>query len=134
MPDPALTGWLLLAFGAYSLAASIGEGINPGQWKKMVEELNGGSALSFLAGLLIFSIGIAISLAHPLHLAAGIRALIVNLIGYGMIIEGLTFFAFPRSMSAFATRLLSAASPVWVIFSGIVGLVAIAAAIPLLPL
>ncbi|MBB3764710.1 hypothetical protein [Sphingomicrobium lutaoense] len=133
MPDLELTGWLLLAFGLYSLAASLGELRNPGQWKAMVEGLNDSYALSFLAGLVVFSLGFAIALAHPLDLSADPRAVIVSFIAYGMIIEGITFFAFPRSMSAFATRLLSAASPLWVIISALLGLIAIVAAFPLLP-
>lgn len=134
MPDLELTGWLLLAFGLYSLAASLGELRNPGQWKSMVEGLNDSYALSFLAGLVVFAIGFAIALAHPLDLSADPRSVIVSFIAYGMIIEGLTFFAFPQSMSAFSTRLLSAASPLWVIVSALLGLIAIVAAFPLLPL
>lgn len=131
MTDPQVTGWLLTVFGLYAIAAALGEHLRPGQWRKMINELNESAALSFLAGLLTLALGTAISLAHPLDLAAGWRAILVNVIGYGMVLEGLTFLAFPRSLSTLACKLMTAANPMWVVISGLLGLVFLFAGVPL---
>lgn len=129
--DDHITGWLLTVFGLYAIAAALGEHLRPGQWKKMIDELNESAALSFLAGLLVLSMGTAISLAHPLDVNAGWRALLVNVIGYGMVIEGLTFLAFPKSLSQLGAQLMTAANPLWVVISAVLGILFLFAGVPL---
>ena len=131
MTHPEVTGWLLTVFGLYALAAAIGEHLQPGQWRKMINELNDSAALSFLAGLLVLSMGTAISLAHPFDVEAGWRAMLVNVMGYGMVLEGLSFLAFPRSISTLACKLMTAANPMWVVASGLLGIVFLLAGAPL---
>ena len=132
MTDPQVTGWLLTVFGLYAIAAALGEHLQPGQWRKMINELNDSAALSFLAGLLVLSMGTAISLAHPFDYNAGWRATLVNIIGYGMVLEGLSFLAFPRSISTIACKLMTAANPMWVVISGLFGILFLVAGVPLI--
>ena len=131
MSEPEVTGWLLTVFGLYALAAALGEHLRPGEWKKMIKELNESSALSFLAGLLVLSMGTAISLAHPFDGSAGWRSTLVNIIGYGMIIEGLSFLAFPKSISQLGAQLMTAANPLWVVIAGALGVLFLLAGVPL---
>lgn len=131
MTNPEVTGWLLTVFGLYAIAASLGEHLRPGQWRKMINELNDSAALSFLAGLLVLAMGTAISLAHPFDASAGWRATLVNVVGYGMVLEGLSFLAFPRSISTIACKLMTAANPMWVVASGILGILFLLAGVPL---
>ena len=131
MIDPQVTGWLLTVFGLYAIAAALGEHLQPGQWRKMINELNDSAALSFLAGLLVLSMGTAISLAHPFDIDAGWRATLVNIVGYGMVLEGLSFLAFPRSISTLATKLMTAANPMWVVISALFGVVFLVSGLPL---
>ena len=132
MSEPEVTGWLLTVFGLYALAAALGEHLRPGEWKKMIRELNESSALSFLAGLLVLSMGTAISLAHPFDTDAGWRSTVVNIIGYGMVIEGLSFLAFPKSISQLGAQLMTAANPLWVVIAGVLGVLFLLAGVPLI--
>ncbi|WP_265569649.1 hypothetical protein [Sphingomicrobium nitratireducens] len=131
MSEPQLTGWLLVGFGLYSIAASIGELRHPGRWKAMIEELNAKPGFAFIVGLLVFSLGFALSLVHPLAPADGWRSVLVTLIAYGMVLEGLSFLAFPQSMSGLAARLMTAANPLWVVIAAILGLLFLVAGFPL---
>ena len=124
MNDPQVTGWLLTVFGLYAIAAALGEHLRPGEWKKMIRELNESSALSFLAGLLVLSLGTAISLAHPFDTGGSWRETLVNIIGYGMVIEGLSFLAFPKSVSQLGAQLMTAANPLWVLIAAYVAIAA----------
>lgn len=90
----SLTGALAIAIGLYALAAGIGMLTAPDRFRQMIENAEDAPALNFAIGILVFSVGTAIALVHPL--GEGWLSILVTITGWGMAIEGLIFLAAPQ--------------------------------------
>lgn len=106
-----LTGWLIMAFGLYSMAAGFGMAMTTDRFRQMFAEMERSPALSFMAGLMVFSIGTAILLVHPTN--ARWPDILVAIMGWGAAIEGLLFLAAPQVMWAIARPFLKAGTKLW---------------------
>ena len=114
----SLTGALAMAIGLYSLAAGLGMTLNPDRFIRMLKEAEGSAAISFAIGLLVFSIGTTITLTHLM--GEGWLSILVTIMGWGALIEGLLFLAAPQIMWAIARPFMNNLTRIW-------GLVAVAA-------
>ncbi|MBU1213366.1 MAG: hypothetical protein KJ587_19185 [Alphaproteobacteria bacterium] len=99
-----LTLSLATAFGAYMLAAGIGGLTNTDRWTGILDELRKSPALTFIAGLMAFVLGVAFILAHnrwgdPL-------AAFISLIGWISALKGLVFVINPEPGFALADQML----------------------------
>lgn len=99
----SLTGALAIAIGLYSLAAGLGMVFSPDRFIRMIKEMESSTALNFAIGILVFSIGTAIVLVHPL--GEGWLSILVTITGWGAAIEGLVFLAAPQFIWAIARPL-----------------------------
>lgn len=115
-----LTGWLIIAIGLYSAAAGLGMAISTDRFRRMFEEMENSAALNFVIGLLVFSIGVAIVLTHPT--SARWPDIIVAIMGWGALAEGLLFLAVPQVMWAIARPFMKANTRLWGIFALVLGL------------
>ena len=100
-----LTGALAIAIGLYSLAAGIGMLTAPDRFRQMIANAENSPALNFAIGILVFSIGTAIALVHPL--GEGWLSILVTITGWGMAIEGLIFLAAPQLIWSIARPMVS---------------------------
>jgi uncharacterized protein YjeT (DUF2065 family) len=120
-----LTGWLIMATGLYCLAAGLGMASAPDRFKRMFAELEGSPVSNYLAGLVVLVIGIAILLVHPT--STRWPDILVAILGWGALAEGLLFIVAPQVIWAIARPFLTMRLRLW-------GLVTIAAGIALLAL
>jgi len=89
----ATTLCLSILLGVYMLAASVGLFTDPDRGVKLVDDLERSPGLMYLLAVVAFTVGALIILFHnrwtdPL-------AIIVTLIGWAALIEGLVLLAFP---------------------------------------
>ncbi len=91
---PAIaTETLALVAGLYMLAAGIGLLADPARYGGMMEEFRASGALTYLAAMLALILGAVIVLSH--NVWTGPAAILVTLIGWGALIEGLWLLAAP---------------------------------------
>ena len=64
-----ITGWITFFIGLYSLAAGIGELRQPGFWAGMIREVRASSAIQFLTGIFLITLGAAIYLVLTVSLS-----------------------------------------------------------------
>ena len=102
--EHALTLSLATAFGAYMLAAGIGALINRDRWLGILEELRKSPALTFIAGLVTFALGVAFVLAH--NYWGDPLAIFVSLIGWIAVLKGLLIVIDPTPSFALADKML----------------------------
>lgn len=88
-----LTLSLSLAIGAYMLAAGIALLRAEANAQAILDEFERSTALRMLAGVVAFSIGVAIVLAHRAWI--DLLAAVVSLVGWIAVIEGLLLIAAP---------------------------------------
>ena len=81
------------------------------RFDRMLQEAERSPALSFVAGMLTFLIGITIVLIHPW--GGGWLAVIVSLIGWAALAEGLILLAAPRVLWACARPMMARAGWLW---------------------
>lgn len=115
-----LTDWLLVAFGLYSLAAGLGGLVRPDRWRAMIAQMEGNDALTFIVGITVFALGMAILLAHPC--GGSIKQWIVTAIAAVMVVEGLVFLAAPGLLFAVSKPLLAGNVRPWALFAIFLGL------------
>ena len=89
-----LTGALAIAIGLYAVAAGLGMLTAPDRFRQMIDNAENSPALNFAIGILVFSVGTAIALTHPM--GEGWLSILVTITGWGMAIEGLVFLAAPQ--------------------------------------
>lgn len=106
-----LTGWLAIALGLYALAAGLGMALGTMRFDRLLQEVERSPALSFVIGLLTFLVGITIVLIHPW--GGGWLAVLVSLIGWATLAEGLLLLAAPRVLWAYARPMMAAAGRLW---------------------
>lgn len=119
----SLTGALAIAIGLYALAAGLGMGLSSDRFIRMMKEAEASAVASFVIGLLVFCIGTAIVLTHPM--GEGWLSILVTITGWGAAIEGLLFLAAPQIMWAIARPFMSNLTRIW-------GLVAMAIGVALI--
>jgi hypothetical protein len=107
----SLTGALAIAFGLYAFAAGLGMALSPDRLIRMLKEAEGSAAISFVIGLLTFCIGVAVILTHPL--GEGWLSMLVVIMGWGAMIEGLIFLAAPQIMWAITRPFMGNLSRIW---------------------
>lgn len=115
----SLTGALAIAFGLYCLAAGLGMGVATDRFARMMKEAEASAALSFAIGLLVFCIGVAIVLTHPL--GEGWLSMLVVIMGWGALIEGLVFLAVPQIMWAIARPFMGGLTRIWGLLAMAIG-------------
>lgn len=120
--------WVALFFGLYSLSAGYGEIRASGGWVRMVGEWEESYALRFLTGLFCIFAGGVIFLAVP-WVSGDWLAILINILGGLMLIEGMVILAAGERVIALARRLMGSAGTGWAGFSCLVGAGFILAAI-----
>jgi len=95
----------LQAFGLFYLAVGLGLLFNPESWLKMLEEFKASAALSFVTGILIFSIGACILATHQSW--QGWQAILVSLIGWAALIKGFVFLVCPKPVIVMSTTIIN---------------------------
>ncbi len=94
--------------GLYMLAGGVGMLTDRDLWSRVIKEFAASPALGYLAGILAFAIGAAIVAAHnrwgtPLEI-------VVSLIGWAALVEGVLMLALRRPFLGFFARLAPSAS------------------------
>lgn len=89
-----LTLDLAKALGLYMILAGLSGLIAPDRWRAILEGLRANAALVYVAGVAVLAIGAAIVIAH--NLWTDPLSVIVTLIGWGAMVEGGLFIAWPE--------------------------------------
>lgn len=131
-----ITAWTALFLGLYALAAGFGELRAPGGWSRMLGEFEANHALRFLTGVFCIFAGGVIFLANPWvaaeHLggqSGDLLAILINIIGGLMAVEGMFILAAGDRIIAFARKLMGSVSKGWAGFSCLIGAALLLAAI-----
>lgn len=115
-----IPAWIALFIGIYSASAAIGELRHPGGWVGMVAHFERDLGLRFLTGIICLGLGAAIYLVSPWRPGDWL-AVLVTVIGGGMVVEGALILAFGDNFLAFARRLMGAANRLWAGLSLLLG-------------
>jgi hypothetical protein len=115
-----IPAWIALIIGLYSASAAIGELRHPGGWVGMVAHFERDLGLRFLTGIVCLGLGAAIYLVSPWRPGDWL-AVLVTVIGGGMVVEGALILAFGDNFLAFARRLMGAANRLWAGLSLLLG-------------
>lgn len=119
-----IPAWIALFLGLYSLAAAIGELRSPGSWAAMLSDMENRAGLQFLTGIVVLSLGAVIYLVNPWRPDDWL-AVLVTIMGAGMVLEGLLILAFGRPFLHFASSFLGAVNRVWALLAAGIGIVLI---------
>ena len=103
-----LTLSIAKAFGVYMIAAGISGLTMKDRWQRLITELRDSAALSYITGVFVFAIGCTIVMIHNLWLDP--LSIIVTLIGWGALVEGLLFIAIPRWFLGISVSLVKPAT------------------------
>ena len=99
-----LTLHLLVLIGVYELAAGIAGLTGKLDWTALIDEFERSPGLTFVTGFMTFVVGAAINLAH--HHWTDPLAIIVSLIGWVVLIEGVMLMVCPAPLLRFSRRLV----------------------------
>lgn len=99
-----LTLHLAVLIGLYELAAGLAGLTGRISWATMLDEFDRSPALTFMTGFMAFAIGGALILVHCLW--TDLLAVIVSLIGWIALAEGLLLMIMPGPLVAFSRRLV----------------------------
>lgn len=99
-----LTPQLAMLIGLYELAAGIAGLSGRLVWADLIDGFDRSPALTFVTGLVAFAIGGAMVMAH--NLWAGPLAIIVSLIAWAALVEGLLLIAWPQPIMAMSRPLV----------------------------
>jgi hypothetical protein len=113
-----LTLHLAILIGLYELAAGVAGFTGTITWSAVIDEFERSPALTFVTGFMAFVIGGVLVLAH--NIWADPLAVIVSLIGWIALVEGLLIMVIPRPLLGFSRRLVTSQRAVSV-FAMIVG-------------
>lgn len=123
-----IPAWIILYVGLYSFAASIGEWRAPGFWASMLVDFERSSGLRFITGFFVLSLGAAIYLVNPWQ-PDDWMSVLVSVLGGIMTLEGALILAIGDRFLGFARWLIGRASRAWALFSALLGIALIAAAL-----
>lgn len=94
---------LAILIGLYLIAAGLGGLVDAARWPDLIGDLERSPGLLYLLAALAFGAGALILWVH--HQWTDPLAILVTLIGYGALAEGLVLLAFPRAWLALARPL-----------------------------
>jgi hypothetical protein len=122
----ATTTTLVLAvlIGLMSLASGIGGYIDPSRWRTMFDELDRSPGLVLAMAILAFGFGAVIVSIH--NLWTDPLAIVVTLIGWAALVEGIALLAIPQLYLGLARRLVAFARA-WAVFAILLGAFLLAA-------
>lgn len=117
-----LTLSLAKAMGVYMIAGGLSGLISRERWAKILEDFRNNASLTYMSGVFVFVMGVAIILAH--NIWTDPLAIVVSLIGWVAAIEGLVLIAWPDPLLKWAFSLMRpGAVRVWAVAIIIVGAV-----------
>ncbi len=119
MADAA--AWTSLFLGLFLVAAALGELRRPGQWHRMIEEIEASPALQMTVGLLELALGALVYLANRSGGVEDGLALAMQLLGGLMVAEALVIMAFSDIYIHFWMRKLGTRSRGWALFVILIG-------------
>ena len=96
---------LAILLGLYLIAAGLGGLADAARWPALIGELERSPGLLYLLAAIAFGAGALIVWVH--NLWSDPLAILVTLIGYGALAEGLLLLAFPRAWLALARPLIA---------------------------
>jgi hypothetical protein len=99
-----LTLHLAVLIGLYELAAGLAGLTGRISWAAMLDEFDRSPALTFVTGFMTFAIGGTVILVHCIW--TDLLAVIVSLIGWIALAEGLLLMIMPGPLIAFSRRLV----------------------------
>ncbi len=99
-----LTLHLAVLIGLYELSAGLAGLTGRISWAALLDEFDRSPALTFVTGFMSFAIGGALILVHCLW--TDVLAVIVSLIGWIALAEGLLLMIIPGPLIAFSRRLV----------------------------
>ena len=102
--EALMTETLARFLGLYMLAAGIGLALNGAALPKMLEEMRQSTFAFYLGGLIAFAIGATIVGLHN-DFSSGL-AIVVSLIGWVSLAEGVVMLALPDEMRNFAGKIV----------------------------
>ena len=123
-----IPAWIALFFGVYALAAAVGELFRPGYWGAMLQDFAENAGLRFITGIVLIALGAAIYLTSPWRPDDWL-AVLVTVMGGGMVAEGAIFLAFGEPFIRAAKAMMGWANRGWAIFSAVMGIALIAVAL-----
>ena len=85
---------LAVFIGLYMVAAGIGFLTGRGSYATLIDELRDNTALGYVTGAFVFALGAAMVAVH--NLWTGPLAIVVSLVGWGALIEGVLMLAIRR--------------------------------------
>lgn len=110
----ALTLSLAKAFGVYMIAGGLSGLTSRDRWAAILDEFKTRPGLTYISGVFVFALGVAIILAH--NIWADPLAIFVSLVGWGAALEGLVLIAYPAPLLNWsATFLKPGAVRIWAI-------------------
>ena len=123
-----IPAWILLFFGIYALAASLGEFRQPGFWKSMIDDFEKVPALRFLTGIFCIVLGAAIYLANP-WIPGDWMSVVVTIVGGWVVVEGVMFLAFGDKFIKLSAVMMGGGMRIWAIVGAVGGAAMIVAAL-----
>lgn len=115
-----IPAWILLFFGIYALAASLGEFRQPGFWKSMIDDFEKVPALRFLTGIVCLVLGAAIYLTNP-WVPGDWLSVVVTVIGGWVVVEGVMFLAFGDKFVKLSALMMGGGMRIWAIVGAVMG-------------
>lgn len=115
-----IPAWILLFFGIYALAASLGEFRQPGFWKSMIDDFEKVPALRFLTGIVCLVLGAAIYLTNP-WVPGDWLSVVVTVIGGWVVVEGVMFLAFGDKFIKLSALMMGGGMRIWAIVGAVMG-------------
>ena len=91
----SVTQILAVFVGLYMVAAGIGFLTGRGSYATLIDELRDNTALGYVTGAFVFALGAAMVAVH--NLWTGPLAIVVSLVGWGALIEGVLMLAIRRT-------------------------------------
>lgn len=86
---------LAVFIGLYMVAAGIGFLTGRGSYATLIDELRDNTALGYVTGAFVFALGAAMVAVH--NLWTGPLAIVVSVVGWGALIEGVLMLAMRRT-------------------------------------
>ncbi|MBP9234240.1 MAG: hypothetical protein KBF30_06160 [Hyphomonadaceae bacterium] len=116
------------AYGVYILVTGLAGLFAPDRWKLVMDDYARSPGLTYLTAVIVFGLGLVLVMLH--NLWTDPLAVIVSLIGWIVLIEGIALMALPEALLKFGGAAVASHSRVrlWAIFALIAGAILLAAA------
>lgn len=124
-----LTLDLAKAYGLYILVTGLSGLFAPDRWRQVMEDYARSPGLTYLTAVLVFGLGITLVMIH--HLWIDPLAIVVSLVGWIILVEGILLMALPDPLLKIGAASVGspAATRAWAIFAIIAGAVLLAAGV-----